>query len=156
MVNHDELLTSLVLLVAWALVMSSLVLDWTPYRPLASAIHATFPKEAMMLDEQLLTEVALWSWVMFVLWAMQPDYKWDPYEAERKEDLMMEQRHGRYFAQELVLDQNANAREQIQDALDAGESQEWHLVGVSDVLSERDVILFWDTARRSFGRTSRS
>jgi hypothetical protein len=53
------------------------------------------------------------------------------------------------------LDQNANAREQIQDALDAGEIQEWHLVGVSDVLPERGVILFWDTARPSFGRSSR-
>ena len=68
---------------------------------------------------------------------------------------MIEQRHGRYFAQELVLDQNANAREQIQDALDAGEIQEWHLVGVSDVQPERGVILFWDTSRPSFGRTSR-
>jgi hypothetical protein len=46
-------------------------------------------------------------------------------------------------------------REQIQDALDAGEEQEWHLVGVSDVLPERGVILFWDTSRPSFGRTSR-
>lgn len=60
----------------------------------------------------------------------------------------MEQRHGRFFAQELVLDQS-------ESALDAGESQEWHLVGVSDVLPERGVILFWDTARPSFGRTSR-
>ena len=68
---------------------------------------------------------------------------------------MIEQRHGRYFAQELVLDQAVNTREQIQDALDAGERQEWHLVGVSDVLPERGVILFWDTTRPSFGRTSR-
>ena len=68
---------------------------------------------------------------------------------------MIEQRHGRYFAQELVLDQAVNTREQIQNALDAGERQEWHLVGVSDVLPERGVILFWDTTRPSFGRTSR-
>jgi hypothetical protein len=54
-----------------------------------------------------------------------------------------------------MLDQSGNIREQIQDALDAGESQEWHLVGVSDVLPERGVILFWDTARPSFGRSSR-
>jgi hypothetical protein len=65
---------------------------------------------------------------------------------------MTEQRHGRYFAQELTLDQNADLREQIQDALDAGETKEWHLVGVSDVLPERGVILFWDTARPSFAR----
>ena len=68
---------------------------------------------------------------------------------------MTEQQHGRFFAQELMLDQSVNIREQIQDALDAGESQEWHLVGVSDVLPERGVILFWDTSMPSFGRTSR-
>ena len=65
---------------------------------------------------------------------------------------MQEQRHGRYFAQELMLDQNADIRQQIQAELDAGEIKEWHLVGVSDVLPERGVILFWDTARPSFGR----
>jgi hypothetical protein len=69
---------------------------------------------------------------------------------------MTEQRHGRYYAQELMMmEEGANEREQIQDALDAGEHHEWHLVGVSDVLPERGVILFWDTSRPSFGRTSR-
>ena len=68
---------------------------------------------------------------------------------------MTEQRHGRYFAQELRLDQDANVREQLQDALDAGDGHEWHLVGVSDVLPERGVILFWDTSKPGFGRTSR-
>jgi hypothetical protein len=69
---------------------------------------------------------------------------------------MTEQPHGRYFAQELVLDQTADFREQIQAALDEGETKEWHLVGVSDVLPERGVILFWDTARPSFGRRGSS
>jgi hypothetical protein len=69
--------------------------------------------------------------------------------------LVTEQLHGRFFAQELMLDQSGSIREQIQNALDAGEIQEWHLVGVSDVLPERGVILCWDTARPSFGRTSR-
>jgi hypothetical protein len=59
---------------------------------------------------------------------------------------MAEQRHGRYYAQELVLDQAMSKREQIQDALDAGESREWHLVAVSDVLVEGGVVLFWETA----------
>jgi hypothetical protein len=31
------------------------------------------------------------------------------------------------------MDPGADIREQIQDALDAGERREWHLVGVSDV-----------------------
>ena len=69
--------------------------------------------------------------------------------------LVTEQRHGRYFAQELMLDQSESIREQIQDALDAGERQEWHVMGVSAVLPERGVILFWDTSRPSFGRSSR-
>jgi hypothetical protein len=69
--------------------------------------------------------------------------------------LVTEQRHGRFFAQELMLDQSGNIREQIQDALDAGEIQEWHLMGVSDVLPERGVILCWDTSKPSFGRSSR-
>ena len=62
--------------------------------------------------------------------------------------------HGRYFAQELELEQDAEVREQIQDALDAGERKEWHLVGVSDVPPERRVVLFWDTTRPSFGRST--
>jgi len=61
------------------------------------------------------------------------------------EDLMAEQRHGRYYAQELTID----------PALDADERLEWHLLGVSDVLPERGVILFWDTASPSFARRGR-
>ena len=65
---------------------------------------------------------------------------------------MTDQPHGRYFAQELLLEENAEVRGRIQDTLDAGEKKEWHLVGVSDVLSKHRVVLFWDTARPSFGR----
>jgi hypothetical protein len=67
---------------------------------------------------------------------------------------MASERHGRYFAQEIRLDQDSEARELIQDALDAGQGQSWHLVGVSDVPQNDATILFWDTARPSFGRTS--
>jgi hypothetical protein len=42
-----------------------------------------------------------------------------------------ERHHGRYFAQEVTLDHSESIRKQIQDDLDAGEPQEWHLVGVS-------------------------
>jgi hypothetical protein len=69
--------------------------------------------------------------------------------------LVTERRHGRYFAQELMPNQRENTRELIQDALDAGERKEWHLVGVSAVLPERGVLLCWDTTRPSFGRSSR-
>ena len=68
---------------------------------------------------------------------------------------MAEQRHGRYYAQELTIDPALDDREQIQDALDAGERLEWHLLGVSDVLPERGVILFWDTSSPSFARRGR-
>ena len=68
---------------------------------------------------------------------------------------MTDQQHRRYFAQELMPNQRENTREQIQKALDTGERKEWHLVGVSNVLPEGRVILFWDTSRPSFGRTSR-
>ena len=67
---------------------------------------------------------------------------------------MADQPNGRYLAQELVLDQDAEVRGRIQDALDAGERKEWRLVGVSDVPPERRVVLFWDTARPSFGRST--
>jgi hypothetical protein len=72
----------------------------------------------------------------------------------KEEDLMTEPRHGRYYAQKLVLDPSANVEEQIQEALDAKEHEDWHLVGVSDLLGEGSMMLFWDTARASFGRTT--
>jgi hypothetical protein len=73
----------------------------------------------------------------------------------KEEDLMTEPPHGRFYAQELVLDPNANAREQIQEALDAHEREDWLLVGVAEnVRGEGGVMLFWDTARASFGRTT--
>ena len=69
---------------------------------------------------------------------------------------MAEQHQGRYYAQEIAVDQNANVREQIQSALDEGAHHDWHLVGVSDVMAEHSVILFWDTERSSFGISHRS
>ena len=42
---------------------------------------------------------------------------------EREEDEpMSEQRHGQYYAQELVLDATGSVREQIQEALDNAEA----------------------------------
>ena len=59
---------------------------------------------------------------------------------------------GRYYAEELKLDGGEAVRERLQEALDAGDRKEWHLVGVSDLPGER-LILFWDTTRPSFGRS---
>jgi hypothetical protein len=76
-------------------------------------------------------------------------------EPPKGEHIMAEQRHGRYYAQELMVDQNANVREQIQNALDEGDTHEWHLIGVSDVQPGHGVILFWDTERPSYGISHR-
>lgn len=59
---------------------------------------------------------------------------------------------GRYYAEELKLDGSGGVRERLQEALDAGDRKEWHLVGVSDLPGD-SLILFWDTARPSFGRS---
>jgi hypothetical protein len=93
---------------------------------------------------------------------------------------MSEQAHGQYYAQELVLDATRSARERIQEALDNGAAQNWTLIGASDVpasggtgasgvggttvgdaeasaergTSGRAVILFWDTQRPSFARST--
>ena len=87
---------------------------------------------------------------------------------------MTERNHGRYYAQEVTLSAAGGVREQIQEALDAGEDQDWNLVGASNVPTSgagetrvvREgappehgatggaVILIWDTARPSFGRSA--
>ena len=60
--------------------------------------------------------------------------------------------HGRYYAEYMQIVSAAEAQEQLRGALDAGERKEWHLVGVAGGLPDNGVILFWDTARPSFGR----
>jgi hypothetical protein len=60
---------------------------------------------------------------------------------------------GRYLA-EYVRVTGDDPAVQLQQELDAKEGKEWHLVGVSGGLKEGEVVLFWDTARPSFGRSS--
>jgi len=62
---------------------------------------------------------------------------------------------GRYHAEHVRLSQEREPQEQLQGVLDAAEEKEWHLVGVAGGLPEGGMILFWDTKRPSFGRTSR-
>jgi hypothetical protein len=76
-------------------------------------------------------------------------------ELRKGEHRMAGERHGRYHAQELAVDKNTNVMDQIQSALDEGDHHDWHLVGVSDVMGEHGVILFWDTERPSFGISHR-
>ncbi len=62
---------------------------------------------------------------------------------------------GRYHAEHVRLTQETEPQQQLQSVLDAAEEKEWHLVGVAGGLPEGGMILFWDTKRPSFGRTSR-
>ncbi len=62
---------------------------------------------------------------------------------------------GRYYAEHVRLSPDSEPHEQLQGVLDAAEEKEWHLVGVAGGLTDGGVVLFWDTKRPSFGRTSR-
>jgi hypothetical protein len=62
---------------------------------------------------------------------------------------------GRYYAEHVRLSPDREPHEQLRDVLDAAEEKEWHLVGVAGGLADGGVVLFWDTKRPSFGRTSR-
>lgn len=62
---------------------------------------------------------------------------------------------GRYYVEHVRLSRDREPYEQLQGVLDAAEEKEWHLVGVAGGLPDGGVVLFWDTKRPSFGRTSR-
>lgn len=62
------------------------------------------------------------------------------------------QPHGRYCPEYVQIASVAEVHEQLRGVLDAAERKEWHLVGVAGGLPNNGVILFWDTARPSFGR----
>jgi hypothetical protein len=61
--------------------------------------------------------------------------------------------HGRYYA-EYVSGVSDEPQDQLQALLDEKDAREWHLVGVVGGLSKGGIILFWDTERPSFGRSS--
>jgi len=62
------------------------------------------------------------------------------------------QPHGRYHPEYVQIASATEVQEQLRGVLDAAEKREWHLVGVAGGLPDNGVILFWDTARPSFGR----
>jgi hypothetical protein len=62
---------------------------------------------------------------------------------------------GRYYVEHVRLSRDREPYEQLQGVLDAAEKKEWHLVGVAGGLTDGGVVLFWDTKRPSFGRSSR-
>lgn len=61
---------------------------------------------------------------------------------------------GRYRAEYVRLEQETQPEEQLQTVLDAAERKEWHLVGVAGGLPDGGMILFWDSKRPSFGRST--
>ncbi len=70
------------------------------------------------------------------------------------EELMESRSHGRYFAEYVRVTHETELQEQLQGVFDTAEKKEWHLVGVAGGLPDGGMILFWDTQRPSFGRTS--
>jgi hypothetical protein len=70
---------------------------------------------------------------------------------------MTEQRHGRYYAQELMMDQDANIREGANPGCPRlrQASRVAPRGGIRRGAGGQGVILCWDTARPGFGRTSR-
>jgi hypothetical protein len=70
------------------------------------------------------------------------------------EELTESRSHGRYFAQYVRVTHETEIQEQLQGVLDTAERKEWHLVGVAGGLPDGGMILFWDTQRPSYGRTS--
>jgi hypothetical protein len=72
----------------------------------------------------------------------------------REPNIRANRTHGRYYA-EYVKATSDEPQEQLQILLDEKDASEWHLVGVAGGLPEGGIILFWDTERPSFGRSSR-
>jgi hypothetical protein len=66
-----------------------------------------------------------------------------------------QQESQRYYA-EYVEMPSAREAQGIQEVLDRGARKEWHLIGVAGGFPDGGLILFWDTTRPSFGRTTRS
>ncbi len=70
------------------------------------------------------------------------------------EELLESRSHGRYFAEYVRVTYETEIQGQLHEVLETAEKKEWHLVGVAGGLPDGGMILFWDTQRPSFGRTS--
>lgn len=68
---------------------------------------------------------------------------------------MERQQEPRGYYVEYVEMQSPKELQEIQEVLDRGSRKEWHLVGVAGGFPDGGLILFWDTTRPSFGRTTR-
>ena len=70
------------------------------------------------------------------------------------EEVMESRSHSRYSAEYVHVTHEKEIQGQLQEVFDAAERKEWQLVGVAGGLPGGAMILFWDTRRPSFGRTS--
>ncbi len=63
---------------------------------------------------------------------------------------------GRYYAEYVRVASGADHQGAVQEALDSGSENGWHLVGVGGGVPQYAAILFWDTEPPNFGRTNRA
>ncbi len=61
---------------------------------------------------------------------------------------------GRYHAEYVRVSGDTHPEEQLREVLASAEAKKWDLVGVAGGLPDGGMILFWDTRRPTFGRTS--
>ena len=70
MMGHEVLAIAIAALVVWGFAMAALVLDWKPLRQNSGGDRLpSTPRRSllMVLDEEILVELVLWTWVVFVL-----------------------------------------------------------------------------------------
>ena len=63
---------------------------------------------------------------------------------------------GRYYAEYVRVAIGTDPQRAVQEALDSGSENSWHLVGVGGGGPQSAAILFWDTEPPNFGRTNRA
>jgi hypothetical protein len=63
---------------------------------------------------------------------------------------------GRYYAEYVRVASGTDHQRAVQEALDSGSENSWHLVGVEGGVPQCAAILFWDTEPPNFGRTNRA
>jgi hypothetical protein len=63
---------------------------------------------------------------------------------------------GRYYAECVRVAHGTDPQRAVQEALDSGSENSWHLVGVGGGGLQCAAILFWDTEPPNFGRTNRA
>jgi hypothetical protein len=84
--SQDELVIGIVVLVACGLATVAIVLGWNLHAELGGdgMLYTSRRSLLVVLDEELLINLALWWWVVFVLWATRPNYDWEAWQDPHK------------------------------------------------------------------------